>query len=300
MIKTSIPVVYAVHPAWTGELDRLALNPLEAATGYQERIKAYMGPAHAFQNLAFREGEVYQIAENEYYSYHDGLRYMLTASGARVVIIHMQGLLSDSFYFSDYVVLANKIKAAEDPAYAGVLILSNCPGGMVQGMTKLNAAIEDYSKPIGCFVSGYHTSAAAFVTAPCDLIIGDQDMESTWGSIGVFSIQQNYAKHHEQEGIETVIYRNAGADEKFKPNNYEPWRPEDRAEFQSRADRDGAVFHAAMTGQRKLSADQMEEVKKGGTYTNADAIRLGLCDSLGTLEGALEAIENYSYQLLFI
>lgn len=298
MDPIQLPRTFAVHPAWYGELETLIDSQSAAETYRENRLKSYMAAAYPFRNHAFVEGDVYQINEHEYYSYTDGIRYYLTASGDRIALIQLYGLLEENIYWSDYANLAAKIQSAEQEAYAGVLLLANCPGGTVQGMDKLNKAIAEYSKPIGAWVSGYLTSAAAYVTAPCDFILADPDTKNTFGSIGVFGLVQNYAKHYEQEGIDTRIFRNVGATEKFKPNSHEAWDQKDLEEFQASVDADGKTFHEAMSKQRGLSATQMAQVKTGDTYQNEDAIGLGLIDGFSSLEEAVQ--QTAIYQPLFI
>ena len=297
MEKQSSPKYYAVHPAWAGEM-----QAMDSGLDIQ-KIKAqadadYLGPAAILATKGFNPDDVYQISENEYYSYGDGLRYYVAENGRRIALINLQGLLYAGYGWNDYKNAAEKIKAAEHPAYAGALIMANSPGGHTAGMRKLNAAIADFSKPIGVHVSGMLASAAAFIAAPADFIAADPEEKNTFGSIGVFTVKQNYSKMNEKEGIEVAVIRSEGADEKFKPNPYEPWTDEDLAKVQAAINKEAEDFLNAMAVQRKITAENLEKIKSGADYDTDEAFALGLHDGKATFEQAINKLANY--QLLFI
>lgn len=289
-MKANFPAVYAVHPAYYGQADQLCTNPTEAAQLMQAEIQAYRGPAFASSLLAFKEGDVYQINEREFYSYADGLRYFLTDTGKRIALIDIKGVLAAGSYGSHYELYAKQIEAAKHPAYAGVLISADSPGGAVRKMDKLAKAIQDYEKPLGVWVSGMLCSAAAYVTAGADVILTDSDERNTLGSIGVFSIQMNYSKNYEKEQIEARIFRNEAATDKYKPNSMEEWTEEDIAYFQAQVDQDAERFHTQMSSVRGMTPEQIEEVKTGAAYTDEEALRLGLIDGRSTREEALTKV----------
>jgi ClpP class serine protease len=292
MKKASTPSFLAIHPAWAGEMAQLD-NP-EAVQKYVDTLQlAYMGPAAALAASGFDPDMVYQISENEFYSYGDGLRYTKAPNGTRIALVDMKGLLFGGSDYNRYESIAAQIHAAENPAYAGVLIRADSPGGTVKGMRKLNAAVAGYSKPIGVHVSGLLASAAAYSTAAADFIYADPNEDDTFGSIGVFTIKENHAKRLEKEGIEVAVIRSESATDKFKPNPYEPWEDGALAKIQEEMNREEKSFHTAMISQRGLSASQMDEVKKGGEYHTEEAYELGLHDGTATMEEAIERISTF-------
>lgn len=296
-MKANFPAVYAVHPAYYGQADQLCTNPVEAAQLMQQELQVYRGPAFAASLLAFKEGDVYQINEREYYSFADGIRYFLTDTGKRIAILSMKGVLYADSGYSRYDQLAAQVKAAAHPAYAGLLIEADSPGGAVRKMDKLAKAIEEYEKPIGVWVSGMLCSAAAYVTAGADVILTDSTERNTLGSIGVFSIQMNYSKKYEEEGIDARIFRNEGAIDKYKPNSFEEWTEDDIAYFQAQVDQDAERFHNQMSAVRGMKPEQLDQVKTGKAFTDEEALSLGLIDGRSTREEAITKVATFQNAL---
>lgn len=286
MEKSMMPEYFACHPAWAGELSQIAQNislSKEIKKGFWE---TYKGPANDMAYyMAFNPNDVYQISENEYYSFSDGIRYRQSAEGKRIAMIPLKGALT-TFH---YEALSIMIKAAEHPAYAGAIIMADSPGGYIRKMDMLASAISNYSKPIGVWVSGNLNSAAAYVTAGADWIAADIDEEkNSFGSIGVFAIAQNVSEYNDKNGIKMAVIRSEGAVEKYIPNAYEPWDEKSLAKIQDSVNKDGAKFLAVMESKRRIMGEKMDEVKKGAEFNTDEAIRLGLADSKMSFEDAIE------------
>lgn len=295
MIQNSVPRYFAIHPSWVYEASRLATSNQLLKQYTEDIVNAY---TNGVPKLAsFEPNDVYQIDENTFYSYGDDLRYKLSSTGQRVAIIDLKGILYSSSWYSSYDCLIQRIKRAEDPAYAGCLILANSPGGSTEGMRRLNKAIQEYSKPIGTHVSGYLASAAAYVTAPSSFIMADPDDNNVFGSIGVFCILENVTEQLEQQKVKVAVIRNDEAVEKFKPNPYEPWAPEDLASVKKGVQDEADDFHKVMEDQRGLSQEQMALVKKGGVFNTEEAISHGLVDDTGTVDEAIEQVIDYQFSL---
>lgn len=284
---------YAVHPAYAGQMDQLVKNPQEESREFEVYSKKYKETAFASSLMAYESGDVYQINEREYYSYADGLRYYLADGNKRIAMVHLEGLLYDY----KYKYIAELIDRAMGDAYYGLLIIADTPGGNTRGMESLREVIQSYEKPIGVWVSGMLASAGAYVTAPTDVILANPKDKNTLGSIGIFSLQQNLSKHQAQEGIETRIFRNEGADLKFKPNAYEPWDEEDLAGFQENVNQMGEQFHQVMQDGRVFTTEQWAEIKRGQGYETDEAIRLNLIDGMATREEAFERVASINHQL---
>lgn len=285
--------IYAVHPAYFGQMDQMAQNPHEQAKDFEEYSRRYLGQAFSSSLMAFKPDEVYQLSEREYYSYSDGIRYYLSNAGKRIALIPLQGLL----YGYKYDYLSEKIEAAKHEAYHGILLIADTPGGQVRKMDTLREAIADYPKPIGVYVSGMLASAGAYVTASADFILANPKDDNALGSVGIFQLMENIADKNEKEGVDVKIFRNEGADQKYKPNAYEPWDEEDLEAIQAKVNEMGERFYAVMKDNRPFSQSNWEEIKKGASYDHTQALSLGLIDGLGTREEALEKVASINHQL---
>lgn len=279
---------FACHPAWFGELSQIAKSIHLRKEVIMDFLNTYRGPAAEKAKIhAFNPNEVFQIADNEYYSFADGIRYRQSAEGKRIALIPLNGTLTPFHYTA----LAEMLQAATHPAYAGALIVADSPGGYTKKMDKLESAVSNYPKPIGVWVSGNLNSAAAYVTAGADWIAGDVDEEkNSFGSVGVFAIRENEYEKNEKEGVKVAIIRSEGAVDKAKPNPFEPWDDQSLAKIQDSVNKDGAKFLAVMQAKRKIMGPDMDEVKKGGEYNTDEAIKLGLADGRLSFGDAIEKV----------
>lgn len=291
MEKSMIPDYFACHPAWAGELSQIAGDIRLQHKFRSEFFKAYQGPAYETAQIkAFDPDEVYQINDNEFYSFSDGVRYRISAGGKRIALIPLKGTLYAGHSFSIYEQISEMIEAAKHPAYAGVLIEADSPGGYTKKMDKLEKAISEFPKPIGVFVSGNLNSAAAYVTAGADWIAGDINEKNSFGSVGVFAMYENVAEYNEKNGIKVAVIRSEGAVDKFTPNAYEPLPENGLDKIQQKVNQEGEKFLALMQNKRKIMGAALEEVKKGGEFNTDEAIGLGLADAKLTYEQAIEKI----------
>lgn len=294
MNKGTIPRSLAIHPSWHHEGFSIFEDSKRAMELLDLAKKSYAGPAFN----AYKDGHVYEVKPNMYYSFDDGLLYTVSENNKRIVLLPLQGVLYDWKYqwLTDMVIAADA-----DEAYDGLLIMGDSPGGSTFGMKTFAQAVKDFSKPLGVHVKGYLCSAAAYVTAPADFILADTVEKSWFGSIGVFTILENYKDWYEKEQIKTMIIRNEEATEKYKPNSYEEWEEDDIQEFQDEINLMGKEFHEVMKSGRKLSDAQMDELKTGKAFNNLDKSQsLGLHDGTATFDEAVQKVANYQSQLTFI
>ncbi len=287
-------MIYAVHPAYFGQMDQMANNLAEQEQDFESYTRTYLGAASAANTLkAFNPNDVHQYSEREYYSYDDGIRYYLSNSGKRVALLPLAGLM----YGYKYDYLISKIESAKHEAYHGILFMADTPGGMVRKMESLREAIADYPKPVGVYVSGMLASAGAYVTAPADFIHVNPKDDNLLGSIGIVQLDQNYAENLKMDKIETRIFRNEGADMKYRPNSYEPWSDEEIQAVQDSVNKAGNRFHEVMKETRFFSEANWNEIKRGSAYDHNTALAMGLIDGLSTREEALERVASINHQL---
>lgn len=111
------------------------------------------------------------------------------------------------------------------------------------------------------------------------------------GSIGVMTVQTNYADADKQAGIDRRVVR-AG---KFKAELNADEKPSDEAiaRLQSKVDYVHGLFRAAVqTGRPNLSGAKLLEVTEGQTFLGPESKSAGLVDKITTFEQALKLLDS--------
>lgn len=111
------------------------------------------------------------------------------------------------------------------------------------------------------------------------------------GSIGVITVQTNYADADKQAGIDRRVVR-AG---KFKAELNAAEKPSDEAiaRLQSKADYVHGLFRAAVqAGRPNLSGAKLLEVTEGQTFLGPEGKSAGLVDKITTFEQALKLLDS--------
>ena len=152
-------------------------------------------------------------------------------------------------------------------------------------------------KPIIVSMGDLAASAGYEISCMADVIVA-QPMTIT-GSIGVFGTIPNVGKLMSKKlGInaDTVsTNRNASAMSLFRPHS-----PAAKAMMQRNVDDFYKVFVSRVAEGRHLPYDAVHEVARGRVWTGADAIGIGLVDTLGSFDLALRiaaeraGIDKYS------
>jgi ClpP class serine protease len=290
MVKTGISFL-AIHQDWGSDLMMISEDPAKAQSQIQKDLIRYKGVPDSLAG-SFDNKQVYQISEREFFSFGDGVRYMLADNGKRIALIYMKGILLAGYSNSHYEMMAEIIKSAENSVYAGVLIIADSPGGTTRKMDKLFNAVSNYSKPIGVWVSGNLNSSASYVTAPADFILSDPKENNSFGAIGVFTIIENLSKKLKAEGHEVRVIRSKGSYMKFKPNPYEAWNAEELAIIQAKINDEGKKIINAISLERKLTPDIISKIQTGEDFDTQKAFKYNLHDGQATFEEALNKVAN--------
>lgn len=190
------------------------------------------------------------------------------------------GIMSLLFGWPSAEGMLADVQAAEDnPAVDAIVLHIDSPGGQVGGISELaNHIRAKITKPVVAYVGDMAASAAYWVASAADYIITAETAEV--GSIGVvFTMRRK-----QDDTIEIVS--------SVSPKKrVDPETDEGRQAIQARADALADVFVSQVSGNRKLSADQVTRI--GGDVVIASAaIDMGLVDEIGSLEQVISDLNN--------
>lgn len=175
--------------------------------------------------------------------------------------------------------------AAADATVTAILIDMQSPGGEVLGCFDTAAAIRKARevKPVVCFVNGMAASAGYALASSCTKIVSIP--EGRVGSIGVFMAHLDMSGAMQQMGLKaTFIF--AGA-HKVDGNPYEALPKDVHDRFQVEIDKCYTMFVDCVIAGRPQLDDAAIRGTEALMYSGAEALSLGLIDSVGTFEDLL-------------
>lgn len=168
------------------------------------------------------------------------------------------------------------MQAAADPNVSAIMLDVESPGGTVDGVEELAAAVAAASlaKPVFAYADGLMASAAYWASCAAREIAASAT--SRVGSIGVVLMHREYSRALDQSGI-TVNILSAGH---FKTagNTAQPLSDEMRAYMQSGIDDVYEMFLAAVAHGRGASREQALAMADGKIFLAGAAQTVGLID----------------------
>ncbi|MBL8448202.1 MAG: S49 family peptidase [Zoogloeaceae bacterium] len=179
-------------------------------------------------------------------------------------------------------ILAKDFTAAIDSAEVSSVVLSiDSPGGQVTGIAEFAKLVSGAKKPVVAYVDGSALSAAYWIAAACSKVVISQNGQA--GSVGaILSVDTR-----REIGVEEIVSSQS-------PNK----RPDvttdsGKAQIQSIVDAHAKVFIESVAAFRRMTpAAVMRDWNGGGVFVGADAVSLGLGDSVGSLEELLSDLNT--------
>lgn len=176
--------------------------------------------------------------------------------------------------------------AAADRRVDGIVLDIDSPGGTVTGVPEAAAEIfaARQMKPVTAVSNGLMASAAYWIGAAAGEVVASPSSET--GSIGVFSLHEDWSKWLEQEGI--VITEIAAG--KYKTEGA-PWKALDEAGETFWRSRVAEVYDWFTGDVARFRGDTQAAVKAGygeaRVLSAKAAVAAGLADRVGTLDEEL-------------
>lgn len=183
-----------------------------------------------------------------------------------------------------------------------VVLRVNSPGGSSFTSDRFLKRINDLreaGKYVVASFGDYAASGGYYIAAGADKIVSQPT--TLTGSIGVFSMMPDLSELSEEElGI---YWDTIGTGKRtFMYSSFIPRSEKDNALLMAETERIYEQFKTIVAQGRALSLQEVEEVAQGRVWSGADAIQIGLVDTLGGLAEAIhiaaDEVDYDQYKIL--
>lgn len=217
---------------------------------------------------------------------------------AAIIPIHGTMLKYGTYCSYGTTEYAEMIREAADASNITSIILDiDSGGGAVDAIAPIVDAIS-YAKSKAKAVVAHCdlcASAAYYAACHCDEIVASNEISSEFGSIGVMMQLPDYAKYYEMQGIKIhTIYSNLSD---YKNAPFEAARKGDYTSIKDEElDPLARDFQAAVQHNRKNLQMNTDGLLRGRMFYARDAVAVGLADSIGTLDFAIQRANDINAQ----
>ena len=208
-------------------------------------------------------------------------------SARHTALIEITGEIdSDSPTASVDTIMPALQDAFNDEGSVGLVLRMNSPGGSPVQSAIVNNEITRLrklhpNKPVYVVVEDMCASGCYYIAAAADRIYVNQG--SIVGSIGVLMSSFGFSGLMNKLGIERRLM--TAGENKAMMDPFQPQNPRHRAYTQSLLDEIHQQFITAVRSGRGKRLKNSPEIFSGLFWTGDSAIRLGLADGLGTVDG---------------
>lgn len=215
----------------------------------------------------------------------------------RVAIVPIQGAITRresfwSMFFGGAAVetLTAQLRTLAQDSTVGTVILSiDSPGGTVSGLPELAAEVRKLrdSKRVVAVADSLMASAAYWIGSQADEIVASP--EALVGSIGVFTLHEDWSAALEQMGVKTTYI--AAGKYKVEGNPTEPLSDEARQHLQGLVDSAYNLFVADVAAGRGVTAAQVKaDYGQGRVLSASEAKAAGLIDRVATFDETVKRL----------
>lgn len=221
-----------------------------------------------------------------------------------IAVIYAEGNVVDgtsrgfgTAVYGDDIVKALK-EAADDKEVKAIVLRVNSPGGQATASESMTHAVmaAREKKPVVVSMGDLAASAGYEMSCMADVIVAQPT--TITGSIGVFGTVPNLGKLMRQKlGLNTdTVSTNRNAN---GLSVYRPLSPTALALWTKNVEDFYKVFVGRVAEGRHMSYDAVHQIARGRVWTGADAIGIGLVDTLGGIDLALSiaaekaGVDNY-------
>ncbi len=225
----------------------------------------------------------------------------ISANGPYIATVYVKGTIaagqSDTFglpvgYQHNWTL--NKIdELMADTDNRGLIVFVDSPGGGVYESDELYLKLKKYKettkRPLYAVMGSMAASGGYYITAPADQIIANRN---TWtGSIGVtIGTLYDISGLLEKYGVKTETIT-AGRN-KAMGSSVEPMTEEQKEILQSLVDDAYEQFTGIVSEERGIGLQTVKNIADGRIYTAKQACELGLVDSIGTYDEAVDEMKQ--------
>ena len=174
----------------------------------------------------------------------------------------------------------------KDSTVKAVVLRVNSPGGSVLASEKIKAELDllRQNVPVIASYGGYAASGGYWISANCDYIFSNAT--TLTGSIGVFSMIPDFGKavNDKLHVHITPVNSNAHSD---MLGGMRALDQKEVAYMQASVERIYDKFTSLVAEGRDMTVPAVDEIAQGRVWTGAEALGIGLVDSIGTIEDAI-------------
>lgn len=180
--------------------------------------------------------------------------------------------------------IVNTIRwSVQDPDVKALLLVINSPGGSVVASDIIYNELKNIQMPIVVLFGDTAASGGYYISMAGDYIIANPN--TLTGSIGVISTFPNAEELLNKVGVEMNVVISGEA--KDFGSMYREMTPEERAYWQSLINETYDGFVQIVAEGRNMSEEEVRALADGRVYTGRKALELGLVDSLGYEQDAI-------------
>lgn len=173
--------------------------------------------------------------------------------------------------------------SVQDPDVKALLLLVNSPGGSVVASDVIYNELKNVQMPIVVLFGETAASGGYYISMAGDYIIANPN--TLTGSIGVISTFPNAEELLDKVGVEMNVVISGEA--KDFGSMYREMTPEEQAYWQALINETYDSFVQIVAEGRNMSEDDVRALADGRVYTGRKALELGLVDSLGYEQDAI-------------
>lgn len=196
-------------------------------------------------------------------------------------------------HYQSFIGMANS-----SPTIDGIVLIIDSPGGTVDGTPEFGLTVRESKKPVGVFGDHHVASAALWVASQADVIVGNKNNPTEFGSIGTLLIAENWSKMMEAGREPQIeIIRAPQSTDKALINPVEGMTDELRAEVKQELKAITDLFIGAVKSGRGEKLDtNLPGLFSGKMFDVYTAKKHGLIDATGTLQTAVNKVAELARQ----
>lgn len=175
----------------------------------------------------------------------------------------------------------------EDDSIDAVVLRINSPGGSAAASDVIWQAVKQTgeAKPVVASLSDIAASGGYYIAAGADTIIAERT--TLTGSIGVFSLLLDLSGLMEDKlGVTHDVLKSGPYADMF--SGLRTLTEHERSILRDDVDRTYERFKGLVSEGRKMTRAEVEAAAQGRIWAGVDALRLGLIDTLGGLQEAIQ------------
>jgi protease IV len=207
--------------------------------------------------------------------------YDLSGSRAKVAVVNLTGTI-----MSSRGIVSALQTVADNSSVKAIVLRVDSPGGGVAASQEIFEevkSIRDSLKPIVVSMGAIAASGGYYVSCGATRIVANPG--TITGSIGVIAMFPNYAKLMGKLGLEMDVIKSGKYKDSGSP--FRKMNETDKKYFQGVVDDSYEQFLDVVARERKLSESNLKKYADGRVFTGAQALKLGLIDTLGSFEDAI-------------